>query len=364
MKLRTFTAPDMPSALKQIREALGPDAVILGSQKESGKQSIRVTAAIDADSEKTAFEDFKDTIELAKRQSQQREWMYQLRELLTFHRVPDSVISRMKRLAEKTDLSALLTLRKLTGESSKPIVEAQTLATVLKHCFSFSPVHMSEPGKRICFIGPVGAGKTVATAKCATLLALKKQPVSVITLDNERAGGVEQLSKYTDILNLELHIAETKTELLRIIKSIPLSHTTFIDTPGCNPNDQHAVDELMHMVDAAGIEPVLVLPAGLDSEESMETAHSFNHPQLKRLLVTRMDAARRIGNILAAAAESGLAFSHFSDSPQVVDSCKILDETHLAAFLLKHTQLKHAKPRHMQSNQLTSHHEERVHEYR
>lgn len=345
MRLRTFTAPDMPSALKQIREALGPDAVILNSQKEPGKQQVRVTAAIDAESERATFEDFKDTIELAKRRNQQREWLIQVARLLEFHRVPDTVINRIKRLTEQADLSALLTLKQLTGESSKSIVEEKTMATVLQKSFSFSPLHLDEAGKRICFVGPMGAGKTVATAKCATLLAMKKKPVSVITLDTERAGAIDQLSRYTDILRITLHVAETKQDLVKTIKTIPLSHTTFIDTPGSNPNHQDGIDALLYMVDAASIEPVLVLPAGLDSEESMEISHSFACPTMKRMLVPRMDAARRFGNILAAAMESGLAFSHFSDSPQVIDSCKTLDANHLAAFLLQHTRPTKLTPR-------------------
>ena len=337
MKLRTFTAKDMPTALAQIKKALGPDAVILASQKEPGRQSIRVTAAIDADSKQTAFEDFKDTIEFAKRRNQQREWLDQLAQLLEFHRVPDQTIHRIKRMSESIDLSAILTLQKISTASSKPIITEKLLETLLERCFTFSPIDIEEAGKRICLVGPMGAGKTIATAKFATLLAMKKKGVSVITLDNERAGAIEQLSKYTDILKLDLHIASSKQELLSIIKSIPLNHTTLIDTPGISPTDQHGVNQLLTTIDSASIEPVLVIPAGLDSEESIDIAQSFNHPSIKRILATRMDATRRYGNIIAAASSCGLAFSHFSDSPQVANSCIQLNEAMLASFLLKHT---------------------------
>ena len=337
MKLRTFTAKDMPAAMKQIKKALGPDAVILASQKEPGRQSVRVTAAIDADSKQTAFEDFKDTIEFAKRRNQQREWLDQLTQLLEFHRVPEQTIRRIKRLSEHIDLGAMLTLQKISPSSSRSIITEKLLETVLGHCFSFSPVNASEAGKRICFVGPMGAGKTIATAKFATLLAMKKKGVSVITLDNERAGAIEQLSKYTDILKLDLHVTSNKQELLRIIKSIPLSHTTLIDTPGLSPTDQAAIDQLLTTIDSGGIEPMLVMPAGLDSEESIDVAHAFSHPTIKRMLATRMDATRRYGNIITAASESGLALSHLSNSPQVAHSCTGLNETILASFLLQHT---------------------------
>lgn len=336
MKLRTFTASDMPSALKQIKEALGPDAVILGSQKEPGRSGVRVTAAVDADSKQTPLEDFKETIELAKRRNEQREWQRRLANIMEFHRLPEHIIERMKRVSEKMDLSPLLTLQKLTSNSSKNIVEAKLIGNILAHSFSFHPLHISEAGKRICLVGPMGAGKTLAIAKLATQLKMQGHKVAVITMDNERAGGLEQLSKYMDILKLETHTAHSKQELLAAMKPIPLDHITLIDTPGMNVMDAAAVDALLEMINISNIEPILVIPAGYDSEESIEIVRSFSSAKVKRLMITRMDAARRYGNVIAAAYEGGLAFSHFTDSPQVVDSCHPLSDQDLATFLLQH----------------------------
>lgn len=343
MKLRNFTAKDMPSAMQQIREALGPNAVILSTQKESGRGRVHVTAAIDDQQGSSAFDDFRDTIELAKSRNQQREWLQQLTRVLEFHRLPDALVSRMKRVSEQVDLNALLTLQKITSKSAKSIVEARTLATILQKCFSFSPVDTFQAGKRLAFIGTVGAGKTITTAKFATQLVMQNQPVSVITLDFERAGGIEQLEAYTNILKVELHRARSKQELLQLIKSIPLSHVTLIDTPGCNPLDHRATDDLLDLISIAGIEPILVLPAGLDSEDSMDIIRGFGHASIQRIIATRLDTSRRFGNILAAAAEAGLAFSHYSDSPNVVDCCHTLDDEQLAKFLLQHT-LNEGKP--------------------
>ena len=47
---------------------------------------------------------------------------------------------------------------------------------------------------RCCCDGPPGAGKTASVAKLAAAAVLEGRPVSVVTADTARAGGVEQLA--------------------------------------------------------------------------------------------------------------------------------------------------------------------------
>lgn len=336
MKLRTFTAPDMPTAMQQIKAELGPNAVILATHAERGRKAVRVTAAIEAEETKTAFHELKDTVEFARKRQHNREWQQQLSSIFQYHRTSDQAINACTKAAENIDLDALLMLQKLAAAPSKSIVRAKALTLILEHAFSFSPLPLTEAGKRFCFVGPMGAGKTLTTAKFATSLVLAKQPVSVISLDNKRAGGMDQLAAYTDIMELPLYTASNRSDLLEVCKAIPLSHITLIDTPGSNPNDVKAIESLGHMLDTAGIERVLVLPAGFDSLESIDIARAFACPALKRILVTRLDAASRFGNILAAAHASELAFCNFAASARVVDSCNTLDAAILAQFLLQH----------------------------
>lgn len=340
MKLRTFTAPDMPTAMKQIKAELGPNAVILATHPERGKKSIRVTAAVEAEEDKTVYQDYKDTVEFAHKRIHKREWQDQLTEILQFHRTPDRVISLCVKAAENIDLDALLMLQKLAATPSKNIVQVKALALILERAFNFSALPLQESGKRFCFVGPVGAGKTLTTAKLATQMVMAHQPVSVITLDNKRAGGMEQLAAYTDIMELPLYTATSKSELQEVCRAIPLSHITLIDTPGCNPNDLKEIETLGHMLDTTGIEQVLVLPVGLDSYECADLTKAFACPALKRLLVTRLDAASRFGNILAAAHTGDLSFCNYAASARVVDTCTAIDPAILAQFLLQYTHNK------------------------
>jgi flagellar biosynthesis protein FlhF len=337
MKLRTFTAPDMPTAMKQIKAELGPNAVILATQSERGRKGVRVTAAVEPSEEKTTFQEYKDTVEFAHKRQHKREWQEQLTHMLGFHRTPERVVSACVKAVEYIDLDALIMLGKFAATPSKAIVQVKALALILEKTFDFSPLPLNEAGKRFGFVGPVGAGKTLTTAKLATKLVMAKQAVSVVTLDNKRAGGMEQLAGYTDILNITLHTASSRSELQDVCKSIPLTHITLIDTAGCNPNNFKEIETLSHTLDTAGIEQVLVVPAGLDSFETADMAKAFANPALKRLLITRLDAATRFGNVLAAAHAGELAFANYSASARVVDACTALDPAILAQFLLQHT---------------------------
>src|SRR5262245_21678152 len=57
MKIQRYVAKDMRSALTQVREALGPDAVILSSGKVD--EGVEVVAAIDFESQKATVEPVK-----------------------------------------------------------------------------------------------------------------------------------------------------------------------------------------------------------------------------------------------------------------------------------------------------------------
>ncbi len=56
MRLKTYTAPDVPTALRRIKEELGPDAVIVSTREPQRRPlgffrspGIEITAAVESD---------------------------------------------------------------------------------------------------------------------------------------------------------------------------------------------------------------------------------------------------------------------------------------------------------------------------
>ncbi len=338
MKLRTFTAPDMPTAMKMVREAMGDEAVILSTHTDRANHQVRVTAACEQEGAqpRPLLQEYRESIGFAQKRAQASEWLQELEGMLRFHNAPASLIRKLTGIASGMELDSMLALQKLASASSKATIEGKVLARILEAAFAFMPLPPLAGGVKLMLVGPPGVGKTVTVARLATQAAMEGRQLSVVTCDTKRAGGVEQLAAFTDILGLSLQIAANTSELAALTRKLPASHAVLIDTPGCNPYEPQEMLELKLMLTFPDIEPVLTLPAGLDSEEAADIVRSFAMPAIKRLMITRLDTARRLGSVLTAADAGGLALSHGTDSARVVGDIHPLDAQTLAQLLLQY----------------------------
>ncbi|MDW8445389.1 MAG: hypothetical protein RML45_14840 [Acetobacteraceae bacterium] len=106
-----------------------------------------------------------------------------------------------------------------------------------------------------------------------------------------------------------------------------------VDYAGTDPfSDQDGV-ELAALIQAVGAEGVLVLPAALDAEEAAEIAQAMAARGVKHLLPTRLDLARRLGSVLAAAS-AGLALGEAGIGPGAADGLVPLNPALLETWLL------------------------------
>jgi len=334
MRLRTFTAADMPAAMRLVRDSLGEDAIILATEVHKSKKSVSVTAAIEREDDQpynTKHESKPENRPESRHESAltrhatAEPLRFKLQETLRFHNMPELFIAKL--MACATD-KALTNLR-------KPSLQA-ALEMVLDSYFTFDPLSF-EPGARIMLVGPPGAGKTLTIARMAAQLTLNKFPLTVITTDNKRAGGIEQLQAFTDVLNIDLHVAANKNELARHLSTVGTKSRVLIDTAGCNPYDAEELKALKSYI-AHDIESVLTLPAGGDSFEAIDIVEAYMALPIKRLLITRADTARRFGGILAAAAAHQLTFSNVTGSSSITEPLRSLDAGLLARLLLQYLQ--------------------------
>ena len=311
----------MTEAMRQIKEALGDDAIIVNSRDAPGGM-IRVTAAVEQQNP-----DFADTLAMAARDDlfSEEEVLEIVTDTLLKHRVPGTVI-------EKVVSNAILVA------SNDP---KETLTRAIEKSFIFGEAP-EDAGLPLMLVGPPGAGKTLMTAKLAARAVMNEETPTVITTDIARAGGIEQLSAFLDILGVELQQAEDVKTLKALLADA--EGTVIIDTGGLNPFDPQEMKTLARLMTAAKMETALVLPAGFDAEESAEIAMTFDVLGVRRLIPTRLDFARRIGGILAAADKGGLSFGEASHTPQVADGIVMLTPEKLAGFLMPYTPKKSAKP--------------------
>ncbi|HET7504186.1 MAG TPA: hypothetical protein VFK02_24365, partial [Kofleriaceae bacterium] len=160
-------------------------------------------------------------------------------------------------------------------------------------------------GRSLMLVGPTGAGKTTTIAKLAARAALiDGRRVGLITLDNYRVGGIDQIRTFADLIGVPLEVAESPAELARLID--PAADLTLIDTAGRSPRDRAAIEELARHVAGLDIEVHLVVPAGSTAAQVDELVHRYRALAPVRLLFTKLDECDRAPELALAPARTGL----------------------------------------------------------
>lgn len=335
MRLKAYTAATIAEAMQQIREELGDDAAIVATETANG--SIRVIAAVDAAEPPPAAAPSAPATpsprlvawphaaaprttspETQRRAPQRINGAAALTRALDHHGVPEPLVTAL-----------------LEGHIADA-APAAALADRMKDVFRFANLFDRKETSPVLLAGLPGAGKTLVAAKLAARAVLRGQPVRVITTDIGSAGAVEQLTAFTKAIDVELETADGPAALARVVAQRPggVRPLTIIDTRGVNPFDAVEMAGLAALIVASRADPALVLAAGGDAREAAEMAEAFADIGCVRLVATRLDIARRLGGLLAAAAAGRLALAETGASPIVAHGLQASNPTLLARLFV------------------------------
>ena len=158
-------------------------------------------------------------------------------------------------------------------------------------------------------------------AKLAARAVLQGVKPHLLSTDTGRAGAVAQLSDLGDIMGCRVTSATTaedlRTSITAIFHDLGEAPPVLIDTPAVNPYAKADMDALQDLVAASEADPVLVLAAGADYAETSEQTQIFGNLGVERVILTRLDACRRIGGLLSALDAHRLSIANLSLSPYV-----------------------------------------------
>lgn len=312
MRLKSYTAPSMAEAMTLIRRELGDEAIIVSTQRASSGKGVRITAALEQQDVDDALGDILADINRTP-------VVETVRQALNDHGVPARLVER---LVSAVELGGI--------EVAEPACTA-----ALEAGFAFAPLPEHGAPRPFMMVGPPGVGKSMAVAKLAARSVLRNHRVGVVTADNLRAGATEQLAAFTRILEVDLMIARGPDSLGRAVAQIAGRHDiVFIDSPGLNPYKASDMDYLASLIEAANVEPILVLAAGGDAIEAAEIGEAFAGVGATRLLSTRLDTTRRLGSIIAAADAAPLMFCDVSSTPHVVNGISSIDAGAMSRMIL------------------------------
>ena len=194
------------------------------------------------------------------------------------------------------------------------------------------------PGRRrvVALVGPTGVGKTTTIAKLAANFHLRQQTrVGLITVDTYRIAAVEQLRTYADIIDLPMEVVSTPREMRQAVDRFADLDLVLLDTAGRSPRDEVRIQELKSMLAEARADEVhLVLSSVASLSALKKTAQRFARVGTTALLLTKLDEATGLGNLLPLLADCRLPLSYVTHGQNVPDDITAAVPNKLAQFIL------------------------------
>jgi len=392
MNVKKFTAPTSREALRKVRDALGPDAVILSNRPVDGAVEILAlanddVAAVAAPAPDSDMAQPRPSLQLAPEsyagrpaRAPQADSFDMAQMSVQMSSIMQAAIAHAKDSAS-ADMSGMMSeIRAMRGMMETQLAEltwgstqqrepqkAAVLREMLAAGFSASLARylieklpsgkdtadslrwiktvlgrnlssmenedeILENGGVFALIGPTGVGKTTSTAKLAARCVMRHGPdkLALITTDAYRIGGHEQLRIYGKILGVMVHSVKDEADLRIALKELRNKHTVLIDTVGVSQRDQ-MVTEQVAMLSASGadVKRLLCLNATSTNETLNEVVRAYQGSGLAGCIMTKLDEAASIGSVLDVIIRQKLTLFYISSGQRVPEDLHLADRAML-----------------------------------
>jgi len=343
MQIKRFEAKDVQEALRQVKEALGEEAIILSTRKIKkpsatlgayDRARVEVIAATDQPANPPAF--FPVHFASSDRPKERPQSEEGVREdpitqrILSIGLVPEFVNNLLK---------GIRGLQKKQGYVRFPDAYRDWLRTQLMEAVEVSAPYL-QGAKIWAFIGPTGVGKTTTLAKLAAHFHLRmSKRITLITIDTYRIGAIEQLKTYARILGLPLEVAVSREELKEIIGKNRDQDLLLIDTAGRNPHDPAVMEELKDYwtVDAA-VENHLVLSATMKDRDLAQMVHRFSTLPIQSYVITKIDETEEYVPIFNQLLRYKKPLSYLTNGQRVPEDIELATKGRVANLILNQIQ--------------------------
>jgi flagellar biosynthesis protein FlhF len=352
MKIKHYRAPDMRQALRQVRDAQGPDAVILSSRRISG--GVEVVAAVDYDVDVELPEATEpahvaaqptqaDYATLAQRfAAQDHNQVNHLQadvneELRTLRRMLETQLATLawndlsRRAPLQTELLRQLTVlgiaHDLSGELVSQLPQRMELAEAHRLALAMLARRIETVGERwmesggvVAMVGATGVGKTTLIAKLAARWVLRHGPrdLALISTDCIRIGAQEQIHTLGRLLGVPAYAIDGAAELAQTLDHAGDRRLVLIDSAGLSQRDPRLADELETLANASDrIETSLVICAASQAGAIEEALEKFAPARPTTCNVTKLDEATSLGGTMSALIRAKLPLAYLSDGQQV-----------------------------------------------
>lgn len=339
-----FFGANSRDALRQVREAMGPDAMIVSNKaidggveilvlNETAVTAIESVAALPAAERQAAAQasaaqapgkiggDVLGAIGSLENRIDGLLWGDSLK------RAPVSVALYRELIG--AGFSTTLA-RALLDRLPEGIDRAAGSAWVRNELVSHLPVIVNDDklldgGGVYALVGPTGVGKTTTTAKLAARCVMRHGPdkVALLTTDGYRIGAHEQLLIYGRILGVNVHPVRDTAELTRALDDLRTKHIVLIDTIGMSQRDRNVAEQAAMLCGAGRpVQRLLMLNAASQGDTLDEVAHAYRQGAdgLLGCIITKLDEASHVGAAIDTAIRHRLPVHYVSNGQKVPEN--------------------------------------------
>ncbi len=183
-----------------------------------------------------------------------------------------------------------------------------------------------EEGGVIALVGPAGMGKTTTLAKLAARYVLKYGAASIalVSMDSYRIGAQEQLKTLGRILGVSVTQVDPGQSLTQALAPLARKRVVLIDTAGLPANDP-ALRMQLEALASRGVNArnYLVLAATSQAQVLKAAYHSYKRCGLAGCILSKLDEAASMGEVLGLAIGHRLPVAYLADGPRIPDDVHV-----------------------------------------
>ncbi len=386
--VQTFRAPNMHEALQLVRQKLGPDAAVLNARQVQqtrffgllrGETMVEVTAsnkvnipsrlkksapcpANTANSVSAGQARLHDAVLVSAGlndarlsanefgiSSEKSSWdnvihSFHQRQTMGTGQWSTSLFKAYNELLD-ADMSESIARElicavapQLKGEQTNDPATIQNclLSEIAKRIPVSGVIRPQHRGYIVALVGPTGVGKTTTIAKLAAHYSLKEHiHVGLITVDTYRIAAVEQLRAYANIIDLPMLAVRSTQEMAQAVSRMRNLDLILMDTAGRGTREGDKILELKSYLDIAQADEVhLTLSGSCATRALCKSAETFAQTGLTSLILTKLDEAVGLGNLLPLIRSCRLPISYITNGQSVPEDFEEANPVSLAKMAL------------------------------
>lgn len=340
MKIKSFIAPTMQEALKNVKKEMGDSPLILEARdieegdikSVAGQKLVEIVAAenlIEQDiSKELENNDCSNVFPKAGRDLE--------------NDLPETIKALSDRLSAQQveeEHAEILTRETLCDLGKEDCGEMGLQHQMIRERF-ISKIKIPAPDlangktpKAMVFVGSSGVGKTTTISKLAlNAKAHSDKDILLIKIKDDADG---KLYKLAEVIGATVWVVTTRQELRMIIDEFKSTSLIFIDTPGVNHlNDVELLGLKEYIHNIPNLEIHLVVSATTRFVDVINTVKNYAVIPVQRLLFTRVDETDIYGTLFSVAMATKIPLSYITDGQEMQRNVRPVTGSMIAEMIL------------------------------